>query len=190
MKKLIDLIKLAKLGDNAAMNEILEKFNNLINRYVRIMNYDEDCRSELILKLITLVKTEINIDKMRNNDDSAIVKYISYAIRNHYIAFSKAYCDIRDNETAFAQDAFVDLLEDNLHYLEDYEQGILMDMLRAELTGREYLCIRLLIFEGWTANEVAKKFGVSRQAVNQCKKRALKKIKKLYLIAENSHAPK
>ena len=69
MKRLIDLIKLAKSGDEAAMIEILDRFDNLISKYVRLLNYDEDCRSELVLKLIVLVKNEINIDKMRKDDD-------------------------------------------------------------------------------------------------------------------------
>ena len=138
MKRLIDLIKLAKSGDEAAMIEILDRFDNLIRKYVRLLNYDEDCRSELVLKLIVLVKNEINIDKMRKDDDSAIVKYISYAIRNHYISISKAYCQIRDNETAYDQETFVDLLEDNLQYSEDYEHGMFMDMLRSILSAGAY----------------------------------------------------
>ena len=178
MKRLIDLIKLAKSGDEAAMIEILDRFDNLIRKYVRLLNYDEDCRSELVLKLIVLVKNEINIDKMRKDDDSAIVKYISYAIRNHYISISKAYCQIRDNETAYDQETFVDLLEDNLQYSEDFEHGMFMDILRSELTEREFICVRMIIIEGWTAEVVAKKLGVSKQAVNQCKLRALEKIKK------------
>lgn len=178
MKKLIDLIKLAKSGDEAAMIEIIDKFSNLISKYVRLMNYDEDCRSELILKLITLVKNKISIDKIRNDSDGAIVKYISYAIRNHYIAISKANCQIRDNETAYDHEPFVDLLEDNLQYSEDFEHGIFMDMLRSELSEREFICVRLIIIEGWTAEVVAKKMGISKQAVNQCKLRALDKLKK------------
>lgn len=178
MKKLFDLIKLAKAGDEDSMLEILKRFNNLINKYVRLINYDEDCKSELILKLITLVKTEIDIDKMRNNDDSAFVKYISYSLHNQYIVISKAYCQIHNNETAYDPKTIADFLEDDLQHCEDYEQGIFMDMLRSILTEREFICIRMIIIEGWTADEVAQKLGISKQAVNQCKLRAQKKIKR------------
>lgn len=75
----------------------------------------------------------------------------------------------------------MDLLEDKLQYSEDFEHEMFMDMLRSELTEREFICVRMIIIEGWTAEMVAKKLGVSKQAVNQCKLRALEKIKNLYL---------
>lgn len=56
MDKLIDKIRLVKSGDDAVMMEIIEKFLPLIGKYTRKLNYDEDCKSELILKLIALVK--------------------------------------------------------------------------------------------------------------------------------------
>ncbi len=55
-----------------------------------------------------------------------------------------------------------------------------MDMLRSMLTEHEYKYIKIMIFDGWTADAVAKKYGVTKQAVNQCKNRALAKIKKIY----------
>lgn len=75
----------------------------------------------------------------------------------------------------------MELLEDNLQYAENMDDGMFMETIRAHLTEREFLCIRLIVLEGWTAEEVSKRLGVSKQAVNQCKRRALDKVKKIYI---------
>ena len=101
-----------------------------------------------------------------------------------YIALSKARCRIRDNETAYDRETFVELLEDNLQYAENTDDGMFMETIRAHLTEREFLCVRLIVLEGWTAEEVSKRLGVSKQAVNQCKRRALDKVKKIYICTD------
>lgn len=131
-----------------------------------------------------LVKNEIDLDKLRSDSDGAVVEYISNAIHHCYIALSKARCRIRDNETAYDRETFVELLEDNLQYAENMDDGMFMETIRAQLTEREFLCIRLIVLEGWTAEEVSKRLGVSKQAVNQCKRRALDKVKKIYICTD------
>lgn len=39
------------------------------------------------------------------------------------------------------------------------------------------MCKTHCVLNGWTAQAVSAKLGVSKQAVNQCKNRALKKLK-------------
>ena len=78
----------------------------------------------------------------------------------------------------------MELLEDNLQYAENMDDGMFMETIRAQLTEREFLCIRLIVLEGWTAEEVSKRLGVSKQAVNQCKRRALDKVKKIYICTD------
>ena len=167
-------IRLAKDGDEKAMLDIIERFEPLIGKYTRLLNYDnEDCRSDLIEKLIT---------KLRSDNDGTLFNYIHFALQHHYISLSKANQKIRDNEAIYDQETFVDMVEDKLEYsYTDTEWGITMDTLRKVLTKREFLCIRLIVLDGWTAEEVSKWIGVTKQAVNQCKKRALEKIKKIYI---------
>ena len=103
MESLADKIRLAKDGDEKAMLDIIERFEPLIGKYTRLLNYDnEDCRSDLIEKLITLVKVEIDLGK-------------------------------------------------------------------------------LIVIDGYTAESVSKRFGVTKQSVNQCKNRGLEKLKKIYI---------
>ena len=77
------------------------------------------------MKLIALVKNEIDLDKLRSDSDGAVVEYISNAIHHCYIALSKARCRIRDNETVYDRETFVELLEDNLQYAEIWMMGCL-----------------------------------------------------------------
>ena len=119
---------------------------------------------------------------VRCDNDGAVFNYIRFSLQHQYIMLSKTQCRIRDNETAYDQETFVDMVEDKLEYsYTDTEWGITMDTLRKVLTKREFLCIRLIVLDGWTAEEVSKWIGVTKQAVNQCKKRALEKIKKIYI---------
>lgn len=104
MKNIAEKIRLAKTGNEEAMMEILDICNHMIRKYTRLLNYDEDCKSELVLKVISLVKEEINLDKIANTSDGAMINYFSIALRNHYIALSVSKCRIRDNEVAYEQE--------------------------------------------------------------------------------------
>ena len=107
MESLADKIRLAKDGDEKAMLDIIERFEPLIGKYTRLLNYDnEDCRSDLIEKLITLVKVEIDLGKLRSDNDGTLFNYIRFALRHHYILLSKANQKIRDNEAIYDQETF------------------------------------------------------------------------------------
>lgn len=41
----------------------------------------------------------------------------------------------------------------------------------------ERFCVQLIVLQGHTATEVSEKLGITKQAVNQCKNRALKKLR-------------
>ena len=47
------------------------------------------------------------------------------------------------------------------------------------LSEKERICIEMIVLRGFTAQHVADKLGVTKQAVNQCKNRALAKLKDL-----------
>ena len=48
------------------------------------------------------------------------------------------------------------------------------------LTSREMMVLKAVYEKGYTVSEVATSLGVSRQNVNQIKKRAIMKLKKVY----------
>lgn len=180
MKNIAEKIRLAKTGNEEAMMEILDICNHMIRKYTRLLNYDEDCKSELVLKVISLVKEEINLDKMENLSDGVMINYFSTALRNQYIAISVGRCRIRDNEIAYDQDSFGEMLEGNPQTETGMEDSILFETMKTTLTEREKLCVQRIVLEGWTAESLAATLGISKQAVNQCKKRALEKLRNIY----------
>lgn len=180
MKNIAEKIRLAKTGNEEAMMEILDICNPIVKKYTRLLDFDEDCNSELVLKVILLVKEEINLDKMENLSDGVMINYFSTALRNQYIAISVGRCRIRDNEIAYDQDSFGEMLEGNPQTETGMEDSILFETMKTTLTEREKLCVQRIVLEGWTAESLAATLGISKQAVNQCKKRALEKLRNIY----------
>ncbi len=180
MQKLADTIKLAQQGNNDAILCIIDKFTPLIEKYTKQLNYDEDSKSELILKLISLVRKEINIENLRIRSDGALVNYISCAIRNHYINMSIKNKHTKNNEFSSDLDIPVGYSEEDIYCFHDIEYNLTIDLIKPLLTEREFMCVKLIVFDGWTSEAVAKKIGVSKQAINQCKIRALEKLRSLY----------
>lgn len=181
MKNIAEKIRLAQTGNDEAMVEILDICNPLIRKYTRLLNYDEDCRSELILKVISLVKNEIKLEKIQNPNDGVMINYFSKALRNQYIALSIGKCHIRDHEAGYEQDTFLDIVDGIPQKDGEMEESILYETMRKTLTERESLCVQRIVLEGWTAEAVAEELGITKQAVNQCKKRALDKLRKFYI---------
>lgn len=180
MKNIAEKIRLAKTGNEEAMMEILDICNPIVKKYTRLLDFDEDCKSELVLKVILLVKEEINLDKIANTSDGAMINYFSIALRNHYIALSVSKCRIRDNEVAYEQDSIGEMLEGNPQIETGIVESDIAETMKTALTDRECLCIQRIVLEGWTAESLAATLGISKQAVNQCKKRALEKLRNIY----------
>ena len=67
-------------------------------------------------------------------------------------------------------------MEDREDIAGSYSDIETKDLLKRVLTPREQLCVELIVIQGCSATEVAKCLGVTKQAVNQCKNRALKKL--------------
>ena len=108
--------------------------------------------------------------KLKNKE---IVGYVAKAIRNEYINLSKKVDRLRLNEVELNLDIEIGYEEC------EYEFEIL-DMFKV-LSRKECFIMRLLYIHYLSISEVADYMKISRQAVNQAKNRALKKLKKMYL---------
>lgn len=158
-----------KKGDEKALLEIIKMFNPLIMKYARLLD-EEDTKQDLTLNLIKVMK-KIPTDKKLKNKE--IVGYVAKAIRNKYIDLSKKNDRVKINEVELNLDIEIGYEEC------EYEFEIL-DMFKV-LSKKEYYIMRLLYIHYLSVSEVADYMKISRQAVNQTKNRALKKIKKIYL---------
>lgn len=158
-----------KKGDEKELLEIIEMFNPLIMKYARLLD-EEDTKQDLILHLIKVMKKIPTEKKLKNKE---IVGYVAKAIRNEYINLSKKRDRVKLNEVELNLDIEIEYEEC------EYEFEIL-DMFKV-LSKKECFIMRLLYVHYLSISEVADYMKISRQAVNQAKNRALKKIKKMYL---------
>jgi RNA polymerase sigma factor (sigma-70 family) len=162
-------------GDSSAAMELLEAFTPLLNKYARL-SHAEDAREELQCHLLEVCK-QVNLN-MRN--DGAVVNYIKFAVRNHSILLSKR--KYKNSNTIFVNDlsdAANVQLEIQESTLDSYD-CLLWDEVKTFLTEKEYKIVYALYAQQHSVSEIAIQIGVSRQAVNQLKNTALKKLKRLW----------
>lgn len=147
--------------------EILNTFDSIINKYSRKLN-GEDTKQDLYVFLINLIHN-INYNSIVNYEDKQLLSYLSKSLKNEYIRLSKKNDKQKNNEYYNCEDKELgfNLIESNIETLDiidtlnDYEKNI----------------IKLIIINGYSPAEIAKKMGKSRQAINQAKIRALNKLK-------------
>ncbi|OYO91836.1 hypothetical protein CG709_12665 [Lachnotalea glycerini] len=95
----------------------------------------------------------------------------------------------RLNEIIRLQNLFIysNLSESEQYYIEslsatnDSHFKLYMESLQDFLTAPEISIIELVYYYGFSVNDIANFYGISRQAVNQMKNRALRKLKKDYM---------
>lgn len=167
LQKIIEYRK----GDNNSLLEIIEIFNPLISKYSRLLD-KEDTRQDLIIHLIKVLNN-IPIDNKRLLKNKEIIGYIAKSIRNEYIKISKKRDKIKLNEMELNLDIEVSYEDCKMEFE-------MLDMFKI-LTKKEAYIMKLLYVYYLSVSEVADYMKISRQAVNQSKNRALKKIKELYL---------
>ena len=168
--ELANIIQSKEQGYKKAILKLIKRFQPLIKKYSYLLYY-EDSQSELTLTFIeTLYK--IPIDNPRFKQDQYIISYISKSIRNNYIHLSKK----RNQLYYYESPINLDIAEDS--YQINIGDKLYIKDLLSLLTEREKEIINLKYFKEYSDIEISKKIGISRQAVNKTKNRALKKMRK------------
>lgn len=169
------LIEDAQHSDQEASLKLVQIFLPCIKKYTRWMNYDEDFKSDMTLALIDLIQS-IKLEKLKNSSDQVLISYISKSLYHQYIILSRNKKSLIDHETSIdeIQTSALSLAHSTPTTYEEIE---LKHILSKELTKKEYFCITKIVLEGYSAAEIATHLGISKQAVNQCKQRALYKLK-------------
>ena len=180
MDNFIEKIREAQAGSDTAMLEIVKAFEPSIKKFTRLLNNDEDCRSELILKLISLVKLDIHLDQIDNQSDGGLISYIYKALYVYYILLSKKKNFKNYYEISVNDGTFMNHTASNIMCHNDTYDALLIETLKQVLTEKEFSYVDQIVLKGYTAEQVADKLGISKQAVNQSKNRALNKLRKLY----------
>ncbi|NLH02307.1 MAG: sigma-70 family RNA polymerase sigma factor [Clostridiales bacterium] len=175
---IIDLITKVQEGNEDAALLLVKKFNPLLKKYAFKLYY-EDAYNDLLVDFIELIHN-VQLDHIRNKSEGSMVSYICTSVRASYI---KRLVDIKKLHNFIS---FSELSDSELYYADvlssaydEYFKQELPDI-HIVLTAAELSVIKMIYYFGYTATEIASTNGTSRQAVNQMKKRALKKLKHLF----------
>lgn len=179
----IELIqKLKARDDEEALIAIINKFQNLLKFYSRKLKY-EDAYEDLVLDLIKMVKG-LDRELLIHLTETQLLLYIKNTIKNSYIQRSKHY---------FLQRSAVilecEMSENDFEKIPDTNKcGIVSDFSESlsVLTKKERTTIVLHFLYGYSINDIALKYNVSRMTINRWKKSGLVKLKSYYKPKEQS----
>ena len=165
------IIDVKKNNKDESMLDILAIFDNIINKYSRKLN-GEDTKQDLYVFLIKLIN---NIDELSivNYEDKQVLSYFSKSLKNEYIRLSKKNDRRKNNEDYNCEDRVwgYNFIESNIEVVDSIKNQ----------NNYEKKIIKMVVLNGYSVSEVAKKTGKSRQAISQVKNRAISKLKKVYL---------
>jgi RNA polymerase sigma factor (sigma-70 family) len=171
MGELYNLIKNAKNREGEATLELITKFEPLIKKYSRKLNYYGD-NTDLVISFIEIID-KIPIDKNEHfTSDECIVGYINTCFKNKYIYLSKKNQKQNNIEVPINFDITKDEPSINT------ENEILILLLLDKLPIKEKNIIIKKFFLLYTDVEIAQELHLTRQAVNKSKNMALKNLKK------------
>lgn len=175
---LCDLISEAQDGDKDAMVKLIDRFQPLLKKYAVKLSY-EDAYEDAVLFFIEFIKG-FNLKSMNSLKDEVIVSYINTSIINFYNKKIQKLIE-RKKEIVIS-----DLTSEQAYYTEvrsakEDKTDILVEWgLEKKLNQNEYRIIYMVYIEGYSVAEIARTSNKSRQAVNQIKRRALKKLKNFF----------
>lgn len=178
--KLINRIAYAQKRKGAALHELIKDFSPLLKKYASLLRY-EDAEDDLRLDFIRLICT-FKVEAFANRENPFVLAYIEKSIRNAFIRHSKINQQYRNRCVLLGDlnDKQKDLVE-KLAVTYDRYSEIDTSQIKKQLTEREYSVIDFLYYRDRSVEETGRALGVSRQAVNQAKNKALGKLRKNWL---------
>lgn len=171
MESLRNTVFEAQKGDKNALLEVITFFDPLIKKYVKLMDYDEDFKSELTIYLMELIKS-INLSDFRIMNDFTLINYIRTSVYHEYILLSKKRNEVVQSEKYYEVEDLNYLLGEDYRISDRLNDLLIDELLRYYLTKCEYKCFNLMIIEGYSSSQASKTLGISRQAVNNSKKQS------------------
>ena len=166
---LYPLIKTYQAGDMSVFELIHNEFKNMNMYYSIRLRYD-DALQELNVFLVELL---YNIPLYKFSQDSSISlnSYIAVAIKNKYIALSRAKQEER----------FVELDENLLYDSPRYEENIILEAALSNLSEKQRTVIYEKYIYGYSDCEISESLRISRQAVNRLINRGIALLREYYM---------
>lgn len=169
--ELYDLLVRAKKNDKDAMYEIIEDFSLTLKKLSKGLHYEE-AETDLIIELIELIQN-INLEKFLNSNNKQIAKYIH--LRKRSINLFKKHKKPFDTSLEINHEI---LQDDSLEYVEN---TVVTSMIIESLVKKQKDIITMEFVHGYSEKDISKILGISRQAVNRTKNRALNNLRKIVI---------
>lgn len=167
---LITLIEKFKGRDISAFPIIFGEFEGLIRIYTARLD-GEDAFQELTVFLLELLY-KINASAFKRDNSDTLKRYIAVSIRNKYIALSKQ----RDIYLRTSYSLIEDLTESGPDF---WENHILKEALNGLPPKQRQVILYKYIYD-YSDIETAAFLGITRQAVNRLKNRAMENLREYY----------
>lgn len=174
-----ELILRSQTGDKNATLELIKKFNPLLKKYAYKLFYD-DAYNDLLVDFVELLKN-VKMENIRNKCEGSMVSYISKSIQCSYMKESDAVKKLRRliPESDFKEETLYAL--ETASAVNDTYFAYEFPGIEKVLTKPEATVVKLVYLSGYSIRETAQRLGISRQAANQMKNRALRKLKIKFL---------
>lgn len=166
---------LAAANKNAnAMELLIKQFQPLLHKYACRL-HTEDAEQNITLFFLELMH-HIPVDILHPHMDGKIINYISKALHNYYIHQAVSY--LNAPPITYLTDVYSAgraLPETCVTY--DSYNNLFLGTIKELLSATEYDVIESIYFHQYSVAQVAQFKNISRQAVNQTRLRALRKLK-------------
>jgi RNA polymerase sigma factor (sigma-70 family) len=169
---LLELIKKFRKQDEEVFSEIYDEFKKLIRMYSSRLG-GEDSDQELTVFFVELLHT-VDLHKFKPDNSDGVSRYIAVSLRNKYIALSKkSQLECIMNTSFEEAENFISFTTD------DYSS---ISEALSHLSERQQLIITYKYIYNYTDSEISEILGITRQAVNRLKNRAIKILEEFYRI--------
>ena len=175
--KIFQLVKRCQENDGNAFSDIITMFQPLIKKYAFLLG-DMDAYADMYDSFIDCIY-KIPIQELRSSSgDAVVLAYIKTTMKNSYIALSKRN-SIRKSQIPLDD---CDMENEKIGAVGiDFDSQVIREDLLRFLSTEEELLLEAKIFYGYSDAEIAKRLGISRQAVNKKYRKILEKVKKQYV---------
>lgn len=166
--KLYKQLKKGQSGDKKAISDIYLRFYLNIKKWSKKLNYEEG-ETDITIELLKLIKN-IDIERFRKDDDY-IENFIYTFIKNKSIDL------LKKNNSRKREDLSIDY--DILHdtRIPSFESRPFILSLVNTLSKKQRVVIVEKFIHQHKVNDIAKKLGISRQAVHSLERRGLENLK-------------
>lgn len=173
---LIEMVHSAERGDQDALLRLIEKFDPLIHKYGKKLQY-EDAYEDLLADFIELVRSG-RFEQLENTSDGAVVNYTAKSFYRMYLKRLKRMIETKV-PVVHVDDMSPLQLDATLYRFCIYNDSRIQEYFPCRILTRKEKAVLICIYEhDMSVAEIAKHFHVTRQNVNQIKKRAISKLRK------------